>query len=104
MTLSFSSFSIKDILTGLDGNGKPGTAGEFCATKANTRTGYGGRDGNQVYQETLPTHPRVISAQSEVSTEEDTGEETELIEGGFFLTSVKSIGKKIVNWCVGVLI
>lgn len=95
MTLSFSSFSIKDILTGLDANGKPGTAGEFCATKANnTCTGYGGRDGNQVYPETLPTHPLVISAQSEVSTEEDTGEETELIEGGFFLTSVKSIGEK----------
>ncbi|CAI5654112.1 NK3 homeobox 3 [Oreochromis niloticus] len=81
MTLSFSSFSIKNILTGLDANSKSGTAEEFCATKANnTRTGYGGRDDNHVYPETLPTHPRVISARSEVSTEEDTGEETELIE------------------------
>lgn len=89
MTLSLSSFSIKDILTGLDANGKPGTAGEFCATKANnTLTGYGGRDGNHVYPETLPTHPRVISAQSEVSTEEDTGEETELIEGGLFFLKI----------------
>lgn len=95
MTLSFSSFSIKDILTGLDANGKPGTAGEFCETKANnTRTGYGGRGGNQVYPETLPTHPRVISAQSEVSTEEDTGEESELIEGGFFFNICKEYREK----------
>lgn len=87
MTLSFSSFSIKNILTGLDANSKSGTAEEFCATKANnTRTGYGGRDDNHVYPETLPTHPRVISARSEVSTEEDTGEETELIEGAIFFS------------------
>lgn len=90
MTLSYSSFSIKDILTGLDASGKPSTTEELCATKRNnTCSGYGDNgamDENRVHPETLSPHPSVRNLRSDTYAEENTEEETELIEGRVFFT------------------
>ncbi|XP_074501919.1 NK3 homeobox 3 [Sebastes fasciatus] len=96
MTLSFSSFSIKDILTGRDARGKPGTE-ESCAPKRNIctpkRNIYTGQrdsylshrdaDETRIHPETLPTDLSLSAGnlRADAFNEESTGEETELREG-----------------------
>ncbi|XP_022052694.1 NK3 homeobox 3 [Acanthochromis polyacanthus] len=82
MTLSFSSFSIKDILTGGDAREKPGSTGteELCALRSNMCAGDGGAGVpdlcQDVEQERLSTD---VSASGNFGyeTEKATGEETE---------------------------
>ncbi|XP_034059737.1 NK3 homeobox 3 [Gymnodraco acuticeps] len=92
MTLSFSSFSIKDILTGRDAQEKPDrSADEICALKRNICTGHGTRvpglskdaDENPLHPGRLPADLRlsVGNLRSVTLKEEATGEETELREG-----------------------
>ncbi|XP_029306175.1 NK3 homeobox 3 [Cottoperca gobio] len=94
MTLSFSSFSIKDILTGRDARGKPGTRSTegLCAPKRNICTGHGTRvpdlshqdtDENRIHKETFPADLRLTvgKLRSNTYNEEATGEEPELREG-----------------------
>ncbi|XP_070772275.1 NK3 homeobox 3 [Enoplosus armatus] len=90
MTLSFSSFSIKDILTGRDARGKPdtGSAEEIRATKSNTCTGHGvtrvpdpshqDADKNRIHPERLAGDLRLSAGNLRPDTysEESTGEET----------------------------
>nr|XP_046258794.1 NK3 homeobox 3 [Scatophagus argus] len=95
MTLSFSSFSIKDILTGRDARGRPGARSteELRAPKSNICTGRGGtrlpdlshQDGeeNRIRPVRLSAdlslsvgHPR-----AETFSEELTGEDTEHRDG-----------------------
>ncbi|XP_059179809.1 NK3 homeobox 3 [Centropristis striata] len=88
MALSFSSFSIKDILTGRDARGKPGTGRteELCAPKRNICTGHGTRVLELCHQDAdekrinkgLPADLWHIRA--DTHTEEATGQETELRE------------------------
>ncbi|TMS04184.1 Homeobox protein Nkx-3.2 [Larimichthys crocea] len=90
MTLSFSSFSIKDILNGRDAQGKPGARDteELSATKLNI---YTERDGARVpdlshqdagddciHSERLPVDLSlsVGNLRSDTGSEESTGEET----------------------------
>lgn len=90
MTLSFSSFSIKDILNGRDAQGKPGARDteELSATKLNI---YTERDGtrvpdlshqdagdNCIHSERLPVDLSlsVGNLRSDTGSEESTGEET----------------------------
>ncbi|XP_008277970.1 NK3 homeobox 3 [Stegastes partitus] len=89
MTLSFSSFSIKDILTGGDARGKPGSTGteELCAPRSNMCLGEGGTsdlchqdaDEKHIHPETLSPDVSASAGTfgSETYTEEATGEETE---------------------------
>ena len=92
MTLSFSSFSIKDILTGRDAQEKPDrSADELCALKRNICTGHGTRvpglskdaDENRLHPGRLPADRRlsVGNLRSVTFKEEATGEEIELREG-----------------------
>ncbi|XP_070697521.1 NK3 homeobox 3 [Pempheris klunzingeri] len=85
MTLSFSSFSIKDILTGRDAREQPGTTEEPCTPKCTTCTGHGGgrvpgvshqdADENRIHPERLP------DLRSDAFSEESTGEGTEHRDG-----------------------
>ncbi|XP_044071120.1 NK3 homeobox 3 [Siniperca chuatsi] len=95
MTLSFSSFFIKDILTGRDAWGKPGTRSteELRVPKRNTCTGHGGTrvpelshqeaDENRIHPERLPVDLSlsVGNLRSDTYSEESTGEETEHRDG-----------------------
>lgn len=88
MTLSFSSFSIKDILTGRDAQEKPDrSADELCALKRNICTRVPGlskdADENPLHPGRLPADLRlsVGNLRSVTFKEEATGEETELREG-----------------------
>ncbi|XP_028279426.1 NK3 homeobox 3 [Parambassis ranga] len=85
MTLSFSSFSIKDILTGRDARGKPGTE-ELCAPERKICIDYSGRTvGNLSHEDADDAHiqserlsPAVsVSDGSDSCREEATGQETE---------------------------
>ncbi|XP_032397107.1 NK3 homeobox 3 isoform X1 [Etheostoma spectabile] len=93
MALRFSSFTIKDILTGCDARGKPCTRSteELCAPKRNIGTGHGTRvsdrshqdvNENRIHRERLPADLRlsVGNVRSATSNKEATGEETELSE------------------------
>ncbi|TDH01257.1 hypothetical protein EPR50_G00178440 [Perca flavescens] len=93
MTLRFSSFTIKDILTGRDVRGKPCTRSteELYAPKRNICTGHATRvpdlshqdvDENRIHRERLPADLRrsVGNVRSDTYNEEATGEETELRE------------------------
>lgn len=91
MTLRFSSFSIKDILTGRDAWGQPGARSteEPCAPKRNICSGHVGArvpnlshqdaDQNCIHSERLPAGLRVSSGipRSDTCSEEFTREETE---------------------------
>ncbi|XP_047459470.1 NK3 homeobox 3 [Mugil cephalus] len=90
MTLSFSSFSIKDILTGRDAHGKSGgnAADELCAQKRKIYPGYVGTRDHDVTQQDEDDNgvrrrerfsPEVSAGnlRSDTSSEEATGEETE---------------------------
>ncbi|GLD66476.1 homeobox protein zampogna-like protein [Lates japonicus] len=91
MTLSFSSFSIKDILTGRDDRGKPGNRSteELCAPKRNICTAQDGtgvpglshQDSLEscIQSERLPADLRLSfgSRRSDTYSNEATGEETE---------------------------
>ncbi|XP_071336740.1 NK3 homeobox 3 [Trachinotus anak] len=91
MTLSFSSFSIKDILTGRDARGKPGSRSSEapCAPERNICTAHDGtrvpglspQDAQQrrIQPERLPPDPRLSS--EKLRPEEATAEETEPREG-----------------------
>ncbi|KAK5854014.1 hypothetical protein PBY51_015118 [Eleginops maclovinus] len=93
MTLSFSSFSIQDILSRRDAGGKPGTKSteELCTAKRNICTGHGTRvsglskdaDENSIYPGRLPADLRVPlgNLRSVALKEESTGEESELRKG-----------------------
>ncbi|XP_045926762.1 NK3 homeobox 3 [Micropterus dolomieu] len=95
MTLSFSSFSIKDILTGRESRGKPGARSteELRAPKRNICTGHGSmrvsdlshQDAyeNRNYPERLPADLSLSAGhhRSDAYSEESTGEETERREG-----------------------
>lgn len=100
MTLSFSSFSIKDILTtGHDDRGKPGgtrNTEELCAPTFTICTGHRGArvpdlshqdvDENRVHQE-RPFPELSVSVgnlKCDTYSEESTGEETEHREGEQF--------------------
>lgn len=97
MTLSFSSFSIRDILTGRDARGEPGTTRELCAPKRNMCTGHGAArvpdpshrdsDEDRVHPERLPADLSESGGnlRSDAYSEESTGEETELREGEHFV-------------------
>ncbi|XP_071382712.1 NK3 homeobox 3 [Centroberyx affinis] len=96
MTLSFSSFSINDILTTRpDARGKPSSAGKTADTCAG-QGGHGGRDGQEkgtrvpvlshqdadrsrIHLETFPPELSLSAGKSrpETCSEESTGEETE---------------------------
>ncbi len=90
MTLRFSSFSIKDILTGRDAQRVPGARSteELCAPKRNVFTEHGcasdpdqshqGADETCIYSKRLPAD---LSASVVNFSEESTGEETEHREG-----------------------
>lgn len=91
MTLSFSSFSIKHILTGRDAKGKPGTRSteEPCTLKRNMCTGHVTRvpdlshqdaDENRIQPERLAADLSlsVGNLRSNNDNEEATAEETEL--------------------------
>ncbi|XP_034753699.1 NK3 homeobox 3 [Etheostoma cragini] len=93
MALRFSSFTIKDILTGCDARGKPCTRSteELHAPKRNICTGHGTRvsdlshqDVNEkrIHRERLPADLRVSvgNVRSDTCNKEATGEETELRE------------------------
>lgn len=93
MTLSFSPFSIKDILTGRDAREKPGTrrTGELCAQRRNMCTGHDTRipdrshheaDENCIHSERLPADlcVSVGNPRSDAYIEEATREQTELRE------------------------
>lgn len=98
MTLSFSSFSIKDILTGRDDRGKPGNRSteELCAPKRNVCTAQDGtgvpglshQDSLEscIQSERLPADLRLSfgSRRSDTYSDEATGEETERREGEFY--------------------
>ncbi|XP_054456584.1 NK3 homeobox 3 [Anoplopoma fimbria] len=86
MTLSFSSFSIKDILTGRDAQEKPATG---FTGELRVRTGHGTKvrhrshqdaDEDRVHTERLPADPSLSAGnlRSESNTEEAAGKETEL--------------------------
>ncbi|XP_035518903.1 NK3 homeobox 3 [Morone saxatilis] len=89
MTLSFSSFSIKDILTGSDARRKPVarcTEG-LCGLKHSSCTGHEVPDlshqdayENRIHSERLSADLS-LSARSDTYSEESTGEETEHKEG-----------------------
>lgn len=98
MTLSFSSFSIKDILTGRDAHGKSGTnaADELCAQKRRTYAGYVGvrdhdltreqdDDENGVQRDRATPEASGGNFRFDTSSEEATGEETEDGEGEDFI-------------------
>lgn len=90
MTLSFSSFSIKDILTGRDARGKPGarSAEGHCAPKRNICTEDGGArvpdpshqgaDEDRIQPGRLPADPTL----SDNCIQESTREEREHREQG----------------------
>ncbi|XP_023140706.2 NK3 homeobox 3 [Amphiprion ocellaris] len=85
MTLSFSSFSIKDILTGGDAREKPGTTGteELCALRSDMCAGGAGVADlchQDVEPERLSTDVSASGANFGYETEEATGEETEHTE------------------------
>ncbi|XP_042358659.1 NK3 homeobox 3 [Plectropomus leopardus] len=93
MTLSFSSFSIKDILTGRDSRRKPdtGSTEEPCAPKRNICTGHDTRvpelshpyaDENRIQPERLPADLSVTvgNLRSDTEKEEATRKQTELGE------------------------
>lgn len=85
MTLSFSSFSIKDILVGRDARGKPGTRSteELNICTGQTRVhdlSHRDVDEDNINQERLPADLSV-SVGNLRSDEEAAGEETELREG-----------------------
>lgn len=98
MTLRFSSFSIKDILTGRDAWGQPGARSteEPCAPKRNICSGHGGArvpnlshqdaDQNCIHSERLPAGLRVSAGipRSDTCSEEFTREETEHRGGEHF--------------------
>lgn len=85
MTLSFSSFSIKDILTGRDARGKAGarSAEGHCAPKRNICTEDGGArvpdlshqgaDEDRIESGRLPADPSLSDTCSEESTREERG-------------------------------
>ncbi len=91
MTLSFSSFSIKDILTGRDARGRYGTRRTegFCAPKRNICAGYGGTrvpdlphrdaDESRIRPERLPADLSLSAGnlRSDTYSEESRGEQTE---------------------------
>lgn len=95
MTLSFSSFSIKDILTGRDARGKHGakTTEVLCASKRNMCTAHGGTrlpdpslqdaEESRIQPERLPPYLRLPFRpdQPDTYSEEATGEDTEPREG-----------------------
>ncbi|XP_023261576.1 homeobox protein zampogna-like [Seriola lalandi dorsalis] len=95
MTLSFSPFSIKDILTGGDARGKSGSKSTeaLCAPKRNICTEHDGTrvpdlslqdaEENRIQPERLPPDLRLSlgNLRSDTYSEEATGEETELRQG-----------------------
>lgn len=95
MTLSYSSFSIKDILTGRDVRGQPGVRSteELCAPKSNIWTGHGGarvpdfshEDAaeNRIHSERVSADLRLSDGNLRCGTysDESTGEESEHREG-----------------------
>lgn len=101
MTLSFSSFSINDILTTRhDVRGKPGAAGSTAEPGRNACAGHGGSqdkdtrvhvlshqdvDGNRVRRLELSVSTR--NPRPDTYSEESTGEETEHLEGQWILIS-----------------
>ncbi|XP_019964444.2 NK3 homeobox 3 [Paralichthys olivaceus] len=90
MTLSFSSFSIKAILSGRNSRGKPGTgsAEEQCAAKRNVCSEQNGTDlchaeESRILPGRLPPDLRLSfgNLRAETYSEEATEEENELTEG-----------------------
>ncbi|KAM9345158.1 NK3 homeobox 3 [Symphorus nematophorus] len=84
MTLSFSSFSIKDILRGRDAQGKPSARSteEFCTPKRNICSAHEGTrvlDLSHQDAERLPADLSVsaVNLRPDTCSEESTGEETE---------------------------
>lgn len=89
MTLSFSSFSIKDILTGRDARGTPGTE-ELCAPERKMCIACSGKTGDNLSHEDADDghiqserlSPVVsVSDGSDSCREEAAGEETEHRQG-----------------------
>ncbi|XP_040905067.1 NK3 homeobox 3 [Toxotes jaculatrix] len=82
MTLSFSSFSIQDILTGRDARGKPGTRSteQLCAPKRNICTTSEGTTVPDLTHRDAEENcilPSFGNLRSDTYSEEATGEETE---------------------------
>ena len=78
MTLSFSPFSIQDILTGRDARGKPGgrSAEGHCAPKRNGRAedpdpSHQGAEEERIQSGRLPADPSLSDTCSEESTREE---------------------------------
>ncbi|XP_036980691.1 NK3 homeobox 3 [Acanthopagrus latus] len=78
MTLSFSPFSIQDILTGRDARGKPGgrSAEGHCAPKRNSRAedpdpSHQGAEEDRIQSGRLPAYPSLSDTCSEESTREE---------------------------------
>lgn len=90
MTLSFSPFSIKDILTGRGAAAEPGEAEELRAPKRDVCTGQGGARVPDVTRRDAgdgrvqPGRPPAGNLRSDTCSDESTGEETEPREGEQF--------------------